>query len=198
MQTTIPTPELVAARALGLSALVCRASMEDPSARDDADKMHGLVMRWLYDVGAEKGLKAEELAIIAKAPGELSREEVAHAAWSQEELSVLAWALDRGPIPRANQRYNSRALAMRVGFLAVDAPRRMRGAKLREPGQLLQYSVIIDEVYRTVLAEWHRERTEDLAIGVCVAASRREAASWLVGEKVLELGVGAEGRRADA
>jgi hypothetical protein len=198
MQTTLPTPEQVAARALGLSALLCRASMEDPSARDEAEKMHSLVLRWLYDVGAEKGLKAEELAIVAKSPGELTREEVAHACWCQEELSVLAWALERGPIPRANQRYNSRALAMRVGFLAADAPRRLRSAKLREPSQLLQYSVIIDEVYRTLLEEWHREKTEDLAMGVCVAASRREAASWLVGEKTLELVGEMAAARADA
>jgi hypothetical protein len=69
--------EQVAARTLGLAALVCRASLEDPSALEDARSMHDLVLRWVYDVGAEKGLSADELRILEAPPGELTREEVA-------------------------------------------------------------------------------------------------------------------------
>jgi hypothetical protein len=183
LSLTLPRPDQVATRALGLSALLCRASMEDPSARDDATAMHALVRRWLYDVGAEKGLESDELEIVDKAPGTLTREEAARAAWCQEELSVLAWALGRAPLPRSHERHKPRWLARRVGFLAEDAQTLIRSATLRPAGELLQYAVIIEEVHRTVVDSWQEEQSSDLAMAVCVAAERREAAAWLVGER---------------
>jgi hypothetical protein len=147
--------------------------------------MHALVRRWLYDVGADKGLQSNELEVVLKPPGTLTREEMALAAWCQEELSVLAWALGKAPLPRSHQRHKPRWLARRVGFLAEEAADLIRNATLRPPGELLQYSVIIDEVHRTVVDSWKQEPTDDLAMAVCVAAERREAAAWLVGEKQL-------------
>jgi hypothetical protein len=184
MFSAIPQPDQVAARALGLAALVCRASLEDPSAHEQAVTMHELVLRWVREVDADRGLTPDERRILETAPGGLTREDVARAAWSQEELSVLAWALGRVPLVRANERHRPRWLAARVGFLD---PRPLAGARLRPAGELVQYSVVVGEIVEHLRREHARKPDPETALALAVAAGRQLAISWLVGERPLEL-----------
>jgi hypothetical protein len=187
MFNSLPPAERVACRTLGLAALVCRASLEDPSARDDAAAMHGLVLRWVYATGAEKGLSPEELRILETPPGELGREEVALAAWRLEHLSVLAWALGKVALPRANERHQPRWLARKVGFLDDGARRMVGEATLRPPGELLQYSVIIGEIVAHLEREIAASPDRETALALAVAAGRQAAISWLLGEARMEI-----------
>jgi hypothetical protein len=191
MLASVPRPDEVASRALGLAALLCRASMEGSADSEEAAAMHALVLRWVHDTGADKGLESHELDILRKPPGTLTRGEVAHAAWRQEELSVLAWALQKAPLPRSHERHKPRWLAKRVGFLADDAAAWVPRATLRPAGQLGQYSVMIEEIRRLVEESWREQPTQELAMAVCVAEVRREAAAWLVGERPLAVATNA-------
>jgi hypothetical protein len=187
MFNSLPPSEQVAARTLGLAALVCRASLEDPSALEDARSMHYLVLRWVYDVGAEKGLSADELRILEAPPGELTREEVALAAWRVEHLSVLAWALGKASLPRAHERHQPRWLARKVGFLDDGARALVNGATLRPAGELLQYSVVMGDILSHLEDAIVKSPDRETALALAVAAGRHAAISWLVGETRLEI-----------
>ena len=187
MFNSLPPAGQVASRALGLAALVCRASLEDPSARDDARAMHGLVLRWVYDVGADKAETSDELRILETPPGELSREDVALAAWRLEHLSVLAWALGKASLPRANERHQPRWLARKVGFLEDGARRFVGEAAVRPIGELLQYSVVMGDIVAHLEDAIVQAPDREIALALAVAVGRQSAVSWLIGEAGLPI-----------
>ncbi len=180
MIPTLPRPSEVAARTLGLTALMSRASLEQggPEAAD----MHRLVLGWVRRLGVEKSLESDELRILGAPLGTLGRDEVALAAWRQEQVSVFAWALGKVSLPRAHQRHEPAWLARKVGFLDPGAAATIRDASLRPAGELLQYAVVIGEVRDAFEREWRADPARDMAFGLAVATERQQAARWLVGE----------------
>ena len=135
------TPAQAAARALGLSAVVCRAHMEAAARDAKAKEMQDLVLQWLVRTGAGRALTGEERGLVSSPLGSLEREDRATAYWRVEQLGVLAWALGRAPLARHDESPHDRTLARRVGFLRADAAAWIVAAALRSEVELRRYAV---------------------------------------------------------
>jgi hypothetical protein len=116
-----PSAERVAARALALAAVVCRADLE----RDLEQGVHDLrqneqarqrLLHWLDDSGLQSELEPEEARFLATPVTEASERTVMDGGWRQEGLAVLAWALGRFEPPPYDQEADQKAAAMSLGF----------------------------------------------------------------------------------
>ncbi len=182
------TADQAAARALGLSALVCRETMEDAAPDPRAAEMHALVLRWLDQSGASKGLESHELRVLAAPLGTLERQARALAYWRLEQLSVLGWALGKVPAPQPWERHEPRWVARRVGFLRNDAADIVRAATIRPPAELAMFAAHLEEARERLLKMLADDpEAEEVKLGVAATAERLSAVSWLVGEKALAL-----------
>jgi hypothetical protein len=189
---SIVKPGQVAARALGLAALVCRGTME--SSKDDprAGEMHALILRWIERNGLTSRLERRESAILAAPVGSLDREACALAFWRLDQLNILAWALGKVRLPEPWERGQALALASRIGFLRQDADEIIAHARLRAPEALAQYALLADAAV-SQLQQILRDKPgdEEVAAALCACEQRFEAASWLVGERELDTHVDA-------
>src|SRR4051812_17897790 len=104
MQTLPVSAREAAARALGLSALVCREILEQIPEDPKAAEMLAVVLRWVEDSGAIKGLEPMEINILRAPLGTLERDGRSLAYWRVEQLTALAWALGKVPPPAPWER----------------------------------------------------------------------------------------------
>jgi hypothetical protein len=119
-----PTPERVARRALALAAVAARALLEqnDPTEAWVA-KFHQDTLEWVEDVGIGEELEPEEWKVLQRPPGRLDQRAQINATWRVEGLTVLAWALNRFPLPSYDELVNPQTLVRSLGFADVERAR---------------------------------------------------------------------------
>src|SRR5215471_17124091 len=116
-------------RAMGLAALISRGHMEPAAADPQILQMHDLVVLWTRETGALYELDPHEARILQEPLGRLLPIEIGTALFRAEQLTVLAWALGRGPRVRHDEHVFDQDLAARVAFLRKDAIERLLAAQ---------------------------------------------------------------------
>jgi hypothetical protein len=112
-----PDAARVAARALVLAAVSCRAIIEKDANDPDAEELRQDVVRWLDRVGAAAELEPEEADLLAVPVGRLDHKTTIKASWQSEGMAVLAWALRRATLPPIHMECNPSEVASAMGFL---------------------------------------------------------------------------------
>jgi hypothetical protein len=116
-----PEPIDIARRALILSGVVCRASIEsytdEEYKRETADDIH----EWFDELDLWPYLEPDEEQIIRSPFGEMPRGAEIQGTWYVEGLAVLAWALRRGEFPPHDQKVDAIAVTNALQFLDPDA-----------------------------------------------------------------------------
>jgi uncharacterized protein DUF4272 len=182
--STLVLPDRVAARALGLSAVVCRETME--SAKDDphSGEMHDLIIRWIERHDLADALEAKEIDILKAPVGKLSRDDRARAFWRLDQLTILAWALGKVPFPSPWERYAGRWVARRVGFLRNDADMIIKKASLVPAEHVARCSAITDLERNELIQVYRTKPSPAVAAALCAVEQRCAASAWLLGEQV--------------
>lgn len=177
-----PSPERVAARAIVLSAVTCRGSIEKDANERGAEKLRKSTVDWLYRIGADREMESQELALLSTPLGELEKKRARDATWVSEGLVVLAWALRRAPLPVFHVECEPSDVANAIGFLADRGDTILANPQLREANEitvewekyltlhwrLRQFSIepgIMDLVAYVSSCEWGPLRLND--IGLC-------------------------------
>jgi hypothetical protein len=95
-----PSARRVAARALVLATVVCRAYLEiQRRDMEDLEHLRGYLAAWLGDLGISDELEPHERQFLLTSVGRAEEKPVVDASWRGEGLAVLAWALDRFELP---------------------------------------------------------------------------------------------------
>ena len=85
-----PTPRRVAARALVMSAVVCRGFIETDAGEAEAEALRVRVVEWLGRIGVTDEAEPRELAMLNAPLGTLAPQQAIDAGWLSEGLAVLA------------------------------------------------------------------------------------------------------------
>lgn len=115
---TPPTTDRVAARAMVLSAVACRALIEKDADKPGAEKLREDVVRWLTNVGIAGEMEAAEATLLSTPLGKLDKRSAIDASWSAEGMVVLAWVLGRASLPMFYAQCEPSEVANAMGFLA--------------------------------------------------------------------------------
>lgn len=132
-----PSATRVARRALVLSAIVWRASLEQEKGRRRAAQLQAHLLAWLERHELELELEEHEHELLVAPLGSLTRQRAIDASWRSEGLAVLGWALDASELPPHDEQADPQAVAVALGFLEDDEPpRALEAPRLREPEEL--------------------------------------------------------------
>jgi hypothetical protein len=146
-----PPARQVAARAMVLSTIVCRAYLEIEYHRgihEHAEGVRGLLY-WLAKRGLQSELEPDELQFLETPVGQASESAVENAYWRSEGLGVLAWALQRFELPPYDQRTNPDVAQLSVGF-----SRTTEDFDLRKSGVLRPASEISRLASHLTIVSW--------------------------------------------
>jgi hypothetical protein len=137
-----PSARRVAARALVLSTVVCRAYLEMnlkdmPPESWEPQRRH--VLDWLEGLGIARELEPHERSFLQAPCGHVDGQLVTNAAWRGEGLAVLAWALNRFGLPSYDEETFPPDLAQEsVGFLDARAAREFLDSAVLRPVAALE------------------------------------------------------------
>jgi hypothetical protein len=131
-----PAPVDVARRALILSEVVCRASIE--SSTDESYKRQTAenIREWLDELRLRPHLEPDEKKILRAGFGKMPRRLQVSGTWYVEGLAILAWALRRGEFPPHGRKVDPIAVPNALDFLHPDAEKLMKKPTLRDAAQL--------------------------------------------------------------
>ncbi len=124
-----PDASRVAARALVLSAVSCRGSIEKDAHNPEAEELRKKVVNWLDSVGASEELEPAEALLLSTPLGKLDQKTTMNATWQSEGMVALAWALDFADLPPVQLECEPSEIAACLGFLndrhhtPLDCPR---------------------------------------------------------------------------
>jgi hypothetical protein len=116
-----PSAGRVARRALILSAVVCRGNIDNGAGNPDAEALHRRILDWIRSLDLQEEPEPEELALLKAPLGTLNQNQVVHATWQAEGLVVLAWALNRIPLPKHDEKIDPYELTDALDFLSETA-----------------------------------------------------------------------------
>ncbi len=91
-----PTAERVARRALAMTALCARATLELDSKEigvENAEMHRDKIMDWVEQLRIGDELEPDEWKVIQRGIGKLGQQDLINAMWRVEGLVILAWAL---------------------------------------------------------------------------------------------------------
>ncbi len=93
-------PTSVARRALALTAVAARATLEmDAPHMDDAEVHRKRIEQWVNDIGIMNELEPDEAKVVQRPVGTLDERAFIDSMWRVEGLGVLAWALGLYELP---------------------------------------------------------------------------------------------------
>jgi tetratricopeptide (TPR) repeat protein len=145
-----PSAQRVAARALVLSAIVCRALLEqehEAGIHEHADGRTAL-LRWIEDLDLKPELEPEEFDYLAEPVGRVSPRQTIDGYWRKEGLSVLAWALGRFQLPRYDRPTDPDAVLQSLELLSAhDAAALRESARLRPAEEIRRFASHITIVH---------------------------------------------------
>jgi tetratricopeptide (TPR) repeat protein len=145
-----PSPRRVADRAMVLSAIVCRALLEQEHLAGNREHAEGrtALLSWIDALGLRSELESEELAFLQTPIGRASPRQRIDGDWRREGLSVLAWALGRFPLPAYDRLTDAEAVLPSVDFLSVhDALALRESARLRPADEIGRFASHITIVH---------------------------------------------------
>jgi hypothetical protein len=131
-----PEPIDVARRALILSGVVCRASIERYSDEDYKHETAGQIHEWFTELDLWPYLEPQEEEIIRAAFGEMPRRLQVEGTWFIEGLAVLAWALGRDVFPPHDTKVDPIAVTNALDFLDDGARHLLMSPQLRDRVEL--------------------------------------------------------------
>lgn len=111
-----PSAERVAARALILSAVVCRAAIEGDAGNPEAEEFRGSVRDWVHRVGIAEEAEASEMALLETKLGGLAARQRIDGSWRAEGLVILAWALGKCELPVYDTGVDPYPISQALGF----------------------------------------------------------------------------------
>ncbi len=121
-----PSPERVARRALALTAVAARATLElDAPHLDDADSQRLRMLSWIDGVGIGEELEPDEWKVLQRPAGSLDERAFIDSMWRVEGLAVLAWALQLHPLPPYDELVAPPELYQAIGLFDVSKGRRL-------------------------------------------------------------------------
>ena len=143
---TPPTPDRVAARALVLSAVSCRALIEEDAGKPGAEQLRKNVIKWLNRIGVSDEMERSEEILISTPLGELDKKTTMDASWSSEGMVVLAWVLGCVSLPAFYSECEPSDVANAMGFLGEREITVLHRPKLRDSNEIAAW----EETYLTL------------------------------------------------
>ena len=141
-----PTAERVAARALVLSAISCRGSIEKDAHKSGAEDLRKQVVAWLDSLGLFEEVETVELELLSTPLGQLESKKAKDAGWKSEGLVVLAWALGCTNLPPGHDQCDPPAIADTLGFLCERSETPLENPSLRSSEEIEKWA----DVYLTL------------------------------------------------
>jgi len=126
-----PDANRVAARALVLAAVSCRALAERDAADSGTEDFRRRIADWLGAMGLANEIEPAEATLIYTEVGELDGKTADDASWRSEGMAVLAWALGCADLPPVHVECDSNATADAMGFLDDWEDTTLNGPDLR-------------------------------------------------------------------
>jgi hypothetical protein len=111
-----PDAVRVAARALVLAAVCCRALIERDAHKPGCEEMRQRILPWLEEVGAISEAEPEELELVSAHFGTVDDKTIRDASWRSEGMVVLAWALGATDLPGVHEPCEPSSVANGLGF----------------------------------------------------------------------------------
>jgi len=132
-----PSAQRVTARAMVLSAIVCRALLEQEHADGIHEHSDGrtALLSWIEALGLRSELESAEFDFLATPIGRASRRQMIDGEWRKEGLSVLAWALGRFQLPPYDQPTDPDAVLQSLEFLSVNDAQALRESATLRPSE---------------------------------------------------------------
>lgn len=140
-----PNAQRVARRALIMSAMICRAFIDDDEEQSEFAES---IKTWVNRSGLIPELEPEEKKILDAPLGVMTRQERISWTWRSEGLIVLAWALGRVDYPPHDECIDPEIVAETLGFLSNDSRAFVKSA------QLLDEDQVIDQCEKIFAVHW--------------------------------------------
>ena len=118
-----PSPQAVARRALVLTAVAARATLELDhlqKAVDNAETHRERMVSWLETLGLQDEPEPQEWDVLLTPVGSLERQDHLNAMWRVEGLTVLAWALNLYSVPPYDETVFPPELYEAMGLFDTD------------------------------------------------------------------------------
>jgi hypothetical protein len=135
-ETTPPSAERVAQRALVLSAVICRSGIEDDAGNSEAETFRESIISWITRLNLDSEAERDEIALLGTPLGGLSRKSAIESGWKAEGLAVLAWALGSYELPVYDSQVAGPDIAEALGFLEEKSNTILRSPKMRSPKEI--------------------------------------------------------------
>ena len=133
-----PTPTRLARRALALTAVAARATLElDAPHLDSPESERQYLLEWIESLGLGDELEPNEWRVLQRPVGKLEQQDHINAMWRVEGLAVLAWALNRHELPPDDELVVPGDLYQAMGILDVDSCRELLRSAVVRPQQEL-------------------------------------------------------------
>jgi hypothetical protein len=126
-----PEPIDIARRALILSAVVCRATLESYTDAEYKRQTAKDIHDWFDQLELWPYLEPVEEEIIRARFGKLPTSSQINATWYVEGLAILAWALRRADFPPHDQKVDPIAVTNALDFLNLDAAKLVNSHRVR-------------------------------------------------------------------
>jgi hypothetical protein len=131
-----PNASRVAARALALSAVCCRALIERDAHDPGAEELRQKVISWLEGIGVAGELESAETLLLSTPVGKLDQETTKNAGWRSEGMVVLAWSLGYAELTTVHSECEPSDIANKMGFLDELANTPLRSPRLRDRSEI--------------------------------------------------------------
>jgi hypothetical protein len=131
-----PSAVEVARRALILSAVVCRASIETYTDEEYKRQTSEDIHEWLDELKLWPHLEPDEEEILRASFGAMPERIGIRGTWFVEGLAILSWALRRGEFPPHDRKVDPVAVTNDLDFLHPDAEKLLEAPTLREAAEV--------------------------------------------------------------
>jgi hypothetical protein len=124
-----PTAARVARRALALTAVCARATLElDAPHLEEPDSHRQRMLEWVQELGIGDELEPNEWKVLQRPVGTLDERSFIDSMWRVEGLVVLAWALKQYQLPADDELVIPPELYQAMGLFDADAGRLLLSA----------------------------------------------------------------------
>jgi hypothetical protein len=130
-----PSAARVAARAIALIGVCCRAVLDVEESRDTAEFKRMHLCEWLERLGVMDELEESETSLLDTPCRLLDEREMVNASWRAEGMLALAWALGRSELVRYDEKCEPAQVAGTLGFLRERPETVLANPALRGAGE---------------------------------------------------------------
>lgn len=154
-------PGRVARRALVMSAVVSRGSIDAGVGQAEAESLPERILKWLEQLELEASIEPPEYDILHAPLGKLTDKQVIEATWSVEGLSIMSWALCQLDLPRHDQQVDPYVVAESLRFLREDAAELIESEQQRSNVELEAYRELVYAIHCRINAYARKKERAD-------------------------------------